>query len=555
MAKRGTTRSRPGRGLAIFVSLLIGGLVLCVVTVALVGLLTRERGTRDVKLRIAHSPEKAEVFYQLVDSFNQTKPRLPNGKRITIETARFTPGEMMELVADNQYHAVSPDSSVWLREIDRYWTENRGNSGDLVGESTRYMVSPVVIAMWEEVATSLGYPDKQIGWQDLLAAAESPGFRWSHPSTQTASGLLTTLAMFYAGADVTRDLTKELATAESTLEYVARLEKTVSHYGEGELAVMEQIEAQGRDYLDAFIVQEQLVVQHNLSHDQRLVAIYPIEGTLWEDHPLALIEHPERTDDERQAYSMFRDYLLSRETQMEILRHGYRPTDLNIPLDSPNSPITQANGVDPTEPQTTLQIPSSSVIAVVKDAWLFTKRPANIYLVVDVSGSMEGRKMQEMRSALQAFLDQIPSDRERVGLIAFSSSAQEVVPLTQLGDGRDRLEDAVSSLYAGGNTALLDGVDLAVTKLSDLQDTERINAIVAMTDGKENQSRTRISELRDKLDRAADSDVPVVVFCIGYGSDADFELLETISGASGGFTREANTETIRNLYQILSTYF
>jgi len=555
MAKKGTSRSRPGRGLAIFVSLLIGGLVLCVVAVAFIGLLNRERDTRDVVLRVAHSPEKAEAFQQLVAGFNGTRPRLPNGKRVTVEAVSLTPGEMMGPAADNVYQAISPDSSVWLREVDRYWTENRGNEGDLVGESTRYMVSPVVIAMWEDVATSLGYPGKQLGWQDLLTAAETPGFKWSHPSTQTASGLLTTLAMFYAGADVTRDLTKEMATAESTIQYVARLEKTVKHYGEGELAVMEQIEAQGRDFLDAFIVQEQLVVQYNLQHDQRLVAVYPIEGTLWEDHPLALMEHPNRTADERQAYSMFRDYLLTRETQLAILRHGYRPTDLDIPLDHPDSPITQANGADPAEPQTTLQIPSSSVIAVVKDAWLYTKRQANIYLVVDVSGSMEGRKIQEMRTALQAFLDQIPSDRERVGLIVFSNDATEIVPLTQLGDGRARLEDAVSSLYAGGNTALLDGVNLAATKLSDLHDTERINAIVAMTDGMENQSRTRLNDLRDKLSRAADSDVPVVVFCIGYGSDADFELLETMSGASGGFTREADTETIRNLYQILSTYF
>jgi len=47
----------------------------------------------------------------------------------------------------------------------------------------------------------------------------------------------------------------------------------------------------------------------------------------------------------------------------------------------------------------------------------------------------------------------------------------------------------------------------------------------------------------------------VVVFCIAYGSDADFRTLEAISAASGGFTRQGDLETIKGLYKTLSTYF
>ena len=96
---------------------------------------------------------------------------------------------------------------------------------------------------------------------------------------------------------------------------------------------------------------------------------------------------------------------------------------------------------------------------------------------------------------------------------------------------------------------------LALIKLQDLNDTERINAIVVMTDGKENRSRTRLNTLLDNLRQQAETNVPVVVFCIGYGSDADFQVLESISDASGGFTRQSDPETIKNLYKTLSTYF
>jgi Ca-activated chloride channel family protein len=536
---------------------ILGALALCAVGVAVAWrLMGRETGGQNVTLSIACSPDKADVYQQLVDRFAQGDPRLPNGKRVEIQLTSLDSEQMVEQAESNLYHAISPDSSLWLAEIDRKWAEKTGQEGaTLVGDTTRATVSPVVIAMWRDVATSLGYPDKDLGWQDLLRAAESPQFKWSHPSANTASGLLTTLAIFYAGSGVKRDLTAEAATAQATIDYVARLEKTVKYYGEGELAVMEQIAQRGRSYLDAFVVQERMVVQYNRQHDGQLVAIYPVEGTLWADHPLALLENPQRTDEERLAYNLFKEFLLSAESQQFILQQGFRPTDLSIPLDQPDSPIRSEYGADASRPYTTLQIPGPSVVSVVRSAWQYTKRRTNIYLIADVSGSMEGTKLKDAKEALQTFLGQVQSNEERIGLITFASTATEVVPLTPLEQGRQRLQGAIDGLVAGGNTALLDSVDLALIKLQDLGDAERINAIVVMTDGKENRSRVRINTLVDSLQRASESDAPVVVFCIAYGRDADFQVLESISEASGGFTRQGDPETIKNLYKTLSTYF
>jgi len=556
-ARRQRVRPAPSgtRWIALLGVILLA-LVACVVGVAVLGPNRPEGSSREVTLAVAYSPEKRELFESLAEAFNQTRPRLTTGKRVELVVTSLAPDEMNDVAADNLYQAISPDSSIWLADIDRRWNEEQGTDTGLVGETARYMVSPVVIAMWEDVARSLGYPERELGWQDLLRAAdEDPSFRWSHASTGTASGLLATLAEFYAGAGITRGLTEELATAQTTLDYVSRLEKTVKHYGEGEQAVMEEIERRGRDYLDAFVVQEQMVVQYNMAHSDKLVAIYPFEGAMWEDHPLALLEHPQRTDEERLAFGLFKDFLLSPETQMLILSHGYRPTDLSIGLDRADSPITLANGVDPSKPYTTLQIPSPSVISVVKNVWWYTKRHTNIYLVVDVSGSMEGRKLQDAQEALLAFLDQIRGQSERVGLISFASRPYEVVPLTQLGEGRSELELAIGRLTSGGSTALVDAVALALVKLNALEDSERINAIVVMTDGKENRSRNSVYELAEALQDSAESDLPVVVFCIAYGRDADFDTLEMISDASGGLTRQGELESIKDLYKTLSTYF
>jgi len=510
-------------------------------------------------LVVAYSPEKELAFRALVDGFNAQNLEAADGLPMRVEAVALDPDSMVNSVLDGTatFQAVTPDSSVWLGQLDEEWSQQQGGEAVAVGETVRYAVSPVVIAAWESLAREIGWPDRAISWQDLLTRAQTdPDFRWSHPSTSSASGLLATLAEFYAGAGKTRGLTIDDVQAQETLDYVAELEKTVRYYGEGdEPAIIAQALAEGRDFLDAFVVQEQMVVYFNTSRQgqERLVALYPVEGALWEDHPLALLETADLTPYHRQVFASFRDYLLSREAQELILGHGYRPADLSLPLDGPASPLTAENGVDPGEPQTALQVPNASVVKVVRDAWWYTKRHTNVYLVVDTSGSMRGEKLAQAQEALRVFLDQIQGDLERVGLIQFASNVQTVVYLDELGYNRQALEAAVESLQSEGDTALLDGVEEAHRRLQELGDAERINAIVVMTDGRENASGTSLRRLVRQLEE--DSPVPVVVFCIAYGEDADLATLQAIAEPTGGQVRKGDLETIRELYKILSTYF
>jgi len=566
MGRRSKRRSNTSLVLGLLVAGLFVVVAFCCGIYALIGnLFGNGEPTMPVPtlaLTVAYSPEKELAFTTLVDGFNGQGFETPDGEQMRVEAVRFDPEAMLDAVLDEEqraaFQAMTPDSSIWLGQLDGEWREKRGGDALVVGETVRYAISPVVIAMWEDLAREMGWPDQAIGWQDLLSRAQTdPDFRWSHPSTSSASGLLATLAEFYAGADKTRGLTIEDVQAQETLDYVAALEKTVRYYGEGnEPAIIEQALKEGQAFLDAFVVQEQMVIYFN-THPQtgqdRLVALYPVEGALWEDHPLALLEMADLTTYQRQVFARFRDYLLSPEAQQIILRHGYRPADLSIPLDGPNSPLTTENGVNPTEPKTALQVPSASVIKVVRDVWWYTKRHTNVYLVVDTSGSMSGEKLAQAQDALRVFLDQIRGDRERVGLIRFSSGVDTVVYLDEMGQNRAALQVAVDQLEAAGDTALLDAVYQAYKRLQDLGDTERINAIVAMTDGRENNSSIGLRSLVRDLKQ--ESRVPVVIFCIAYGNDADMVTLQAIAEPTGGRVREGNLETIRDLYKILSTYF
>ncbi|MCX7669505.1 MAG: VWA domain-containing protein [Anaerolineae bacterium] len=521
---------------------------------------------RNATLIVASSPEKMTLLKNLSEKFNGRNLRTPDRQPMKVELIELKPDEMVEkaLAGQADFQALTPDSSLWLDQLNsRYAQAQQTAPGAipprLAGEGVRYAVTPIVIAAWEEVARSLGWPTKPVSWTTLQTRArQDPNFKWNHPSTAHASGLLATLAEFYAGAGVQRGLTAELAQDPKTLAFVNAIEKTVRYYGEGELAVIQRVVQEGPQSLDAFVTTEQLLVAFNTGAfgkpPARLVALYPAEGTLWADHPLALLEAADLTANQRRTFQAFKEYLLSAEAQKEILRAGYRPADLSLSLAGPDSPLTAANGVDPAQPQTTLQLPPPDVVAVVQNAWAAAKRRANVMLVVDTSGSMRGEKLTNVQAALRTFLAQIPSDQERIGLIEFNSTVVNIIELDTLAQNRPALTREIDGLQANGNTAFLDAVRTAYRRLQQTGDTERINAIVAMTDGRENASRITLQQLTAEI-RAGNQKLPVVIFAIAYGSDADYKVLEALAQASGGQVRAGTPETIKELYKILSSYF
>ncbi len=525
------------------------------------------------ELTIAVSPLMASTLESLADDFNRQQSKTPDGRVMKVVVTALEPGKMVETaLGQPPFQAISPDSNLWIDRLEQRWLAqlDTGAISDIplgqrrIAESERYAVSPIVIAIWESVARDLGWPDKAIGWQDIQQqATRDPNFKWSHPSTGTATGLLATLAEFYAGANLTRGLTQEAATAQTTVDYVRAVEGTVRFYGEGEDVVVQRLISEGRNYLDAFVAQERVVIDWNENRagsGERLVAIYPAEGTFWTDHPLALLDLGSRegeqkvTDNQRLTYRAFTQFLTGNASQQKLLATGYRPANLNIELDSAGSPFANTDAVDWRQPQTTLQMPSSAVVDVVFNFWYYTKRPTNVYLVVDTSGSMEkNNKIGAARDALQAFVNQIQGDRDQIALVEFGSGTKNFEPLRKMDDtSRADLLNTIERMRADGGTALIDAVYAAAQDLVERGDSEAINAIVVMTDGKENESVYGLSE----LNRLLSSQQPApVIFTIAFGSDADEEMLTEIARIGGGQFRRASEIDLQELYKTISTYF
>ncbi len=519
------------------------------------------------ELMLAVSPVMAPTLAGQVETFNRQNLSTPDGKTMQVTLLPMVSEAMVQAsLSQPPFQAVAPDSAIWLNQIDLQWTaQSESSAGGIaprrVGDPVRYAISPIVIAAWESTARDLGWPDQPVGWGEIQRKATADdSFKWNHPSTQHAAGLLATLAEFYAGAGLTRGLNEEIATSDDVLDYVRSVEATVRFYGEGEETVVARLAEEGRSFLDAFVAQEQTVIAWNSTHsgNERLVAIYPAEGTLWADHPLALMElggadELAVTDNQRRTFRAFADFLTSAQSQADFLAAGYRPADLDIQLDQSGSPFANTDAVDWRQPSTTLQVPSAAVVNVIQNVWRYTKRPTNVYLVVDTSGSMEGEKMERTRTALQSFIAQIVGDRDKVGIVEFGSGVKRFEPLRTVNDeGRARLVEIVGSMEAYGNTALLDAVWQASEDIEVVADREAINAIVVMTDGQENDSRYSMADLRRQLQNAS---TPTIVFTIAFGSDADDALLQEMARIGGGQFRRADETDIEELYRIISTYF
>jgi len=209
------------------------------------------------------------------------------------------------------------------------------------------------------------------------------------------------------------------------------------------------------------------------------------------------------------------------------------------------------------QPRRVLGVPNPRVLTAVKKAWREDRKPANVLLVLDTSGSMndEGR-LQNAKDGLQTFLKEV-APQDRVGLTIFNDRVTEVAPITPVRRIRASLRGVVSRLIADGGTAIYDATDAGVKQVKRLADTSRINAVVLLTDGEDTDSSKSVESVVRELDAQGDSSRRVRVFTIAYsaGAAGAAEKLAQIAQASGGKAYTGSTDDIESVYRSISSFF
>ena len=118
-----------------------------------------------------------------------------------------------------------------------------------------------------------------------------------------------------------------------------------------------------------------------------------------------------------------------------------------------------------------------------EDVVQFISQPAinSFSIVVDRSGSMDGKPMNDAKKAVEHFIDEMRNS-DQANIIAFDNS---VSVYSGMGSSKSSLKSVVRSIQPGGATALYDAIAKAATLIHS-ESGARI--IVFLTDGDDNSS-------------------------------------------------------------------
>jgi Ca-activated chloride channel family protein len=143
-----------------------------------------------------------------------------------------------------------------------------------------------------------------------------------------------------------------------------------------------------------------------------------------------------------------------------------------------------------------------------------------VALVSDVSGSMDGSKIQALRTAATSFVDNLSSPDEAAA-ISFASSASLDQELTT---NYQAVKDAINAYTAGGGTSIAAGVSAGENELLNGTNatTGASKVMIVLSDGQSNASAAIAAANAAKANG-------IRIFTIALGAGAATSLLEDIA--------------------------
>ena len=364
------------------------------------------------------------------------------------------------------------------------------------------------------------------------------------------------MAEYYAATGKKEGLTEKDIANAAARKRVRDIERSIVHYGDTTLFIANQLHKEGPGYASAVAMEEVTLLDFNRTARAATSSSRSIPRRA-RSTPTRRSSRSRRRGcppSRPRARRRSRQYLAEEITPELAAKSGFRPADRET---APVAPITAANGADPKQPERVLALPEPRVLAAIKKAWRRDRKPANILLVLDTSGSMnEEERLTRAKAGLEVFFRGV-EPQDSVGLTIFSDQIQPLIAPAPLSKNRAELRERVRNLIAEGGTAFYDATVEAFDAVRAQKATDRINAVVLLTDGEDTDSQPTADEVVAHLEGQGDSANRVRVFTIAYSSGATGarEQLKRIAAASGGKNYEGKTENIESVYRSISSFF
>lgn len=444
--------------------------------------------------------------------------------------------------------------ALWVSH-GKYLAMNDDMKGRILAQE-KTMLSPVVLGLKESKARELGWDKQEPTWKDIADAAKAGKFTFGMTNpTSSNTGLTATIGLAAALAKNPDALT-EADLKNPRLKNFFEGQSLTS----GSSGWLAEAYEHDQSRVDGIINYESVLLSLNASGKlaEPLVLVYPKEGIITADYPLMLLNGAKRSD-----YDKLVAYLRGKEFQTKMSA---------LTLRRPINPDAAMAPAIPKQTLVELSFPGqASLISALLDTFLSDVRfPGSSRYVLDLSGSMEGARIDSLKKAMLSLASDTTHgsdrfakflNREEVGIITFSSMPSPTV-LFPMGTepqanakARAAVAQFVTPLNASGGTAIYSSVQQALLELSQERAAakeKRYYTVVLMTDGENNHGLSE-SEF-DQWYKAGTADVRgIAVFPILFG-EGDADALKHLADLTGGRLFDSRSTALPVVFKEIRGY-
>jgi Ca-activated chloride channel family protein len=187
--------------------------------------------------------------------------------------------------------------------------------------------------------------------------------------------------------------------------------------------------------------------------------------------------------------------------------------------------------------------PMNLAVVLASTAGEVARAPLSVHVVLDTSGSMEGRAIEDAKAAAVAVVGKLaPGDD--FSMVTFSSDAQLLVPDGRIGERRGDVVARIGRVKADGGTNISAGLDLAYVQAHAAPGgSDSVRIVMLLSDGHANAGDSRADALAERASRAFQDGIQTSAF--GLGGDFDAALMSQIADrGAGGYYYLADSSQI-----------
>jgi Ca-activated chloride channel family protein len=462
--------------------------------------------------------------------FAAQRRKTASGKQIEVKPVLVNSGRQAEVLSQSALRGLLTDTTlepptIVTPSVSHWLALTNAQAGRTVvdlGKTEDLAIAWTGLATYKEMAQCLGWPNREIGYDDIQRLrqdpqgwASCPGAKvewgrtplmpFSDPLTSsTARSILFGMYATAVGKPADRPLSQTDVADSRAITTVREFQKGVDHYVADTLILQTKMTA-GPGYGHLYWIEENTLVQlyqgkasvaagtgtRTEPLQREMVFIYPKQGSIAHNHPAGLVDAPWVDPEQVDAARQWIAYLREDAQQRAFMQDGFRPATQLAVAD----PISSKFGLDPAGPKHVLAPPEPDAVASMMDQWGEVKKPGIVTFVVDVSGSMQGKKLDQAKQGVARALDGI-SKNTSVGFLTFSDSIKTSIPVAAIDANKYRVSEEAQRMVAAGQTGLYDAIAEGVRLTDQAQGADdTIRGVVVLTDGQANVGRLWLQDL------------------------------------------------------------